>query len=64
MSISLTYILIFSSQQRLGLHIDLFPVGLHVKILKALLPSSIVVTWKSGASGSSFESLLHDPEME
>jgi hypothetical protein len=34
-------ILILSSHQRLDLPIGLFPVGLPVKILKALLPSSI-----------------------
>ena len=34
-------ILILSSHLRLGLPKDLFPVGLPVKILKAILPSSI-----------------------
>ena len=37
-------ILILSSLLRLGLPKGLFPVGLPVKILKALLPSSILAT--------------------
>ena len=37
-------ILILSSHRRLGLHKSLFPVGLRVKIFKALLPSSILAT--------------------
>ena len=40
--IALRSILILSSYLRLGLPKDLFPVGLPVKILKALLISSIV----------------------
>ena len=39
--------LILSSHQRLGLPKGLFPVGLPVKILKALLPSSILATRQS-----------------
>jgi hypothetical protein len=39
-----TSILILSSHLRLGLPKDLFPVGLPVKILKAILPSSILAT--------------------
>ena len=42
--ISSRSILILSSHLRLGLPTGLFPVGLHVKILKALLPSSILAT--------------------
>jgi hypothetical protein len=42
--ISLRCILILSSHLRLGLHKGFFPVGLPVKILKALLPSSILAT--------------------
>ena len=37
-------ILILSSHLRLDLPKSLFPVGLPVKMLKALLPSSILVT--------------------
>ena len=44
MPISLRSILILSSHLRLGLHNDPFPVGLPVKILKALLPFSILAT--------------------
>ena len=44
-TISFRSILIFSSHLCLGLPKDLFPIGLPVKILKALLPSSILVTW-------------------
>ena len=40
--ISLRYILISSSNLCLGLPKVLFPVGLPVKILKLLLPSSIL----------------------
>ena len=40
----LRYILILSSHLRLGLPKGLFPVGLLVKILKALLPFSILAT--------------------
>ena len=43
--ISLWYILILSSHLRLGLPKGLFPVSLTVKILKALLLSSILPTW-------------------
>ena len=43
--ISLRSILILSSHQRLGLPKGLFPVGLPVKIVKALLLSSTLVTW-------------------
>ena len=41
----LRYILILSSHLRLSLPKGLIPVGLPVKILKALLPSSILATW-------------------
>ena len=37
--------LILSSHLRLGFPKCLFPVGVPVKILKALLPSSILATW-------------------
>ena len=40
--ISLMSILILSSHLRLGLPKGLFPVGLRAKILKVLLPSSIL----------------------
>ena len=43
-------ILILSSHLRLGLPKGLFPVGLPVKILKAVLPSSILVTWPTHLS--------------
>ena len=43
--ISSRSILILSSHLRLGLPKGLFPVGLPVKILKALLPCSILATW-------------------
>ena len=43
--ISLGSILILSSHLRLGLPNDLFPVGLPINILKALLPSSIITKW-------------------
>ena len=43
-SISLKSILILSSHLRLGLPKGQFSVGLPVKILKALLPSSILAT--------------------
>ena len=43
--ISLRSILILSSHLRLGLPKGLFPVDVLVKILKALLPSSILATW-------------------
>ena len=39
--VSLRFILILSSHLRLGLHKGFFPVGVPVRILKALLPSSI-----------------------
>ena len=42
--ISSRSILILSSNLRIGLPKGLFPVGLTVKILKALLPSSILAT--------------------
>ena len=42
--ISLTSILTLSSHLRLGHPKSLFPVGLRVKILKAVLPSSILAT--------------------
>ena len=42
--ISLRPILILSSHVRLDLPKDLFPSGVPVKILKALLPSSILAT--------------------
>ena len=42
--ISSRSILILSSHLRIGLPKGLFPVGLPVKILKALLPSSILAT--------------------
>ena len=42
--ISSRSILILSSHLRLGLPKGLFPVGLSVKILKAVLPSSILAT--------------------
>ena len=41
----LRYILILSSYPRLDLPGGIFPVGLPVKILKALVPSSILATW-------------------
>ena len=37
--------IILSSHLRLGLLKSLFPVGVPVKVLKALLPSSILATW-------------------
>jgi hypothetical protein len=40
----LRFILTLSFQLRLGLLKGFFPVGLSVKILKALLPSSILIT--------------------
>ena len=43
-SISSRFILILSSHLCLGLPKGLFPVGLHVKIFKALLPSPIMAT--------------------
>ena len=43
--ISSRSILILASHLRLGLPKDLFPVGLALKILKALLPSSILATY-------------------
>ena len=43
--ISSKSILILSSHLRLDLPKSLFPEGLRVKILKALLPSSILATW-------------------
>ena len=43
--ISLRSILILSSHLHLGLPKGLFSVGFPVKILKALLPSSILATW-------------------
>ena len=43
--ISLSYILILFSHLCLGLPKGIFPVGVSVKMLKALLPSSILVTW-------------------
>ena len=43
--ISLRSVLILSSHLCLGLPKGLFPVGLPVKILKALLPSSILATF-------------------
>ena len=43
--ISSRSILILSSYLRLGFPKGLFPVGLPVKILKALLPSSILATY-------------------
>ena len=42
--ISLKSILILSFHIRLGLSKGIFPVGLPVKILKALLPSSVLAT--------------------
>ena len=45
MPISLRFILILSSHLCLGLPKSLFPVGVPVKILKALLPSSILAIW-------------------
>ena len=42
--ISLISILILSSHLRLGLHKGIFPAGVPVKILKAVLPSSILAT--------------------
>ena len=42
--IYLRFFIILSSHLRLGLPKGLFPVGLPVKIFKALLPSSILVT--------------------
>ena len=42
--ISLRSILILSSYLRLGLSKGLFPAGVLVKILKGLLPSSILAT--------------------
>ena len=42
--IYLRSILILSSHLRLGIPIGLFPAGLPVKILKAVLPSSILTT--------------------
>ena len=50
MAISLRSILIFSSHLRQGLPKDLFPVGLPVKILKALLLSSILAAWPAHLS--------------
>ena len=46
-TISLRSILILSTHLRLRLHKGLLPVGIPVKILKALLPSSILATWPS-----------------
>ena len=43
-TISARFILILSSHLHLGLPKGLFPVDLPVKILKALLPSSILAT--------------------
>ena len=43
--IYLRYILILSSHLRLGLPKCLFSVGVPVKILKAFLPSAILITW-------------------
>ena len=43
--ISLRSILVMSSHLRLGLPKGIFPIGLPVKILKAVLPSSILATW-------------------
>ena len=43
--ISLRYILILPSHLRLGLPKGLFPAGLHVKILKSILPSHFLATW-------------------
>ena len=48
--ISLRYILILSSHLRLFLHEVLFPLGLLVNILKALLPFSIRATWSTHLS--------------
>ena len=45
--ISSRSILILSSQLRLGLPKGLFPIGLPVKILQALLPSSIMATCRA-----------------
>ena len=45
MPISLSFILMMSSHLRLGLPKGLFPEGLPVKILKVLLPSSILATY-------------------
>ena len=44
-SISLRPIQILSSKLRLSIPKGLFPVGLPVKILKALIPSTILSTW-------------------
>ena len=44
--ISLKFILILSSHLRLGLPKGLFPAGVPVKILKALLPSSILIKFR------------------
>ena len=43
--ISLRFNLIFHSHLRLGLPTCLFPAGVPVKILKPVLPSSILATW-------------------
>ena len=45
--ISLRSILILSSHLRLALPKGIFPVGVPVKILKTLLPSSILPTWSA-----------------
>ena len=44
------FILILSSHLRLGLPKDIFPAGVPVKILKALLPSFILATWPAHLS--------------
>ena len=41
----LRFILILSSHLPLGLSKGLFPIGIPVEILNALLPSSILTTW-------------------
>ena len=53
-SISLKSILILSSHLWLGLPKSLCPVGLPVKILEALLPSSILATWPCPSQSSRF----------
>ena len=49
-SISLRSILISSTHLRLGLPKGIFPLGVPVKILKALLPTSILPTWPANLS--------------
>ena len=56
-SVSLRSILILSSLLRLGLPKRFFPVSLPVEILKALLPSAILVTWPANLNLLDFVTL-------